>query len=101
MLEGVYDRSMTTKTLAQEIEDCAEEIDPIAGFDALMNICDAMDLQLARTIARIKYADEKSLSKEEFLIAILIESSQSNLQRSMRLMQRAAIAEEMMNREGR
>lgn len=85
---------MTEEELTDAIDFSVEDLDGMSPFDTLMNIADHLDLDLARTCAKIKY--ERHLDENEALVAILLESSQSNLPRALNRLIRAAIAENMI-----
>jgi len=89
---------MTEQELTEEMDRCGEDLDGLAPFDALMNIADHLDMDLARTCAKIKYG--RPLTEDEALVAILLESSQSNLPRSLRMIQRMYFAEQMIGMSG-
>ena len=87
-------RKFTEPALTDEIERCADDLDGMEPIDTLINIADHLDVDLARCCAKIKYGRRRNA--DEQLISILIESSQSDLNRSLRMIQRAVFADRMI-----
>jgi hypothetical protein len=81
-----------------ELERCNEYPDPIDAFGAILTVCDVLEIDPLRTIAKIRM--KKPLDKYESVVDDLLAGSQSNWNRSLAMLHRALAADEMIARLG-
>lgn len=89
---------MTQVQLEAELSDCGEDLDGMDPFSAVLMVCDALDLDPLRTVAKIRM--NKKLNKEEQLIDDLISSSQSNYKKSLYMLHRVIAADKVLSEGG-
>lgn len=89
---------MTEDDLKAALEQANEYPDPIDALSAVMIVCDGLELEPLRVLAKIRMGVR--LTEQEYIIEDLLTSSQSNIKRSLQRLHRAVAADELISRLG-
>lgn len=86
---------MTQDELNAEQDRCSDNLDGADVIGVILIICTALDMDPVRVLAKIRM--EHRLDEHESIIDDILQSSQSNLKRSLHQLHRWFAADEMLS----